>query len=129
MASYETKFKGADVVLFEPHRDDYLMFFTNIFSFSERRAVCEHAYKAVRRDLLARFDELAPKFARHGLTLRRDVLESDRDLWDGVYGERGDRPRREPVSDNAVARRLDDALSRLERLLDQGAGESGAPSA
>ena len=61
MATYETKFKDADVVLFEPHSDDYLMFFTNIFSFSERRAVCEHAYDAVRRDLLARYDELAPK--------------------------------------------------------------------
>jgi len=31
MAAYETRFKDADVVLFEPHRDDYLMFFTNIF--------------------------------------------------------------------------------------------------
>ena len=67
------------------------MFFTNIFSFSERRAVCEHAYNAVRRDLLARYDELAPLFARHGVTLRRDILEEERGLWDGVYQ---DRPRR-----------------------------------
>ena len=117
MASYESKFKDQDVVLLEPHSDDYLMFFTNIFSFSERRAVCEHAYAAVRRDLLARFDELAPLFARHGLTLRRDVLEEARSLWDGVYQ---DRPRRSAVtvSGHAVARRLDDALGRLERLLD-----------
>jgi predicted acylesterase/phospholipase RssA len=116
MAAYETKFKNSDVVLFEPHADDYLMFFTNIFSFSERRAVCEHAYHAVRRDLLARFDELAPLFARHGLTLRRDVLEETRSLWDGVYQ---DRSRRLPAaSGNQVARRLDDALSRLERLLE-----------
>ena len=119
MAAYEAKFKNSDVVLFEPHADDYLMFFTNIFSFSERRSVCEHAYHAVRRDLLARYDELAPLFARHGLTLRRDVLETTRSLWDGVYGER---PRRLPAaSGSAVARRLDDALSRLERLL-EGAG-------
>ena len=64
------------------------MFFTNIFSFSERRAVCEHAYKAIRRDLLARYDELAPLFARHGITLRRDVLEEERGLWDGVFRDR-----------------------------------------
>ena len=116
MAAYERKFQGSDVVLFEPHPDDYLMFFTNIFSFSERRAVCEHAYHAVRRDLLARYGELAPLFARHGLTLRRDILEEARSLWDGVYQ---DRSVRLPVtSGNTVARRLDDALSRLERLLD-----------
>jgi predicted acylesterase/phospholipase RssA len=114
-ASYETKFKDQDVVLLEPHSDDYLMFFTNIFSFSERRAVCEHAYAAVRRDLLARYDELAPLFARHGLTLRRDVLEGERGLWDGVYQ---DRPRRKELSGHTVARRLDDALSRLDRLLE-----------
>ncbi|HEY0515020.1 MAG TPA: patatin-like phospholipase family protein, partial [Thermoanaerobaculia bacterium] len=101
MAAYERKFQGSDVVLFEPHPDDYLMFFTNIFSFSERRAVCEHAYHAVRRDLLARYGELAPLFARHGLTLRRDILEEARSLWDGVYQ---DRSVRLPVtSGNTVA--------------------------
>jgi NTE family protein len=131
MATYEAKFKDADVMLFEPHSDDYLMFFTNIFSFSDRRAVCEHAYDVVRRDLLARYDDLAPLFARHGLTLRRDVLESPRTLWEGVNR---DRPQPAPApsvrpagknkssgnksSGNSVARRLDDALSRLDRLLD-----------
>lgn len=121
MASYETKFKGADVVLLEPQRDDYLMFFTNIFSFSERRAVCEHAYKAVRRDLLARYDKLAPLFARHGVTLRRDVLEEERGLWDGVYGGRPGKAAATTASGtsgNSVTRRLDDALSRLDGLLD-----------
>ena len=91
------------------------MFFTNIFSFSERRAVCEYSYNSVRRDLLARYDELAPIFARHGLTLRRDVLEEKRNLWFGVFRER---PQRSLSSNNSVARRLDDALSRLERLLE-----------
>jgi len=119
MASYEAKYKTSDVVLFEPHSDDFLMFFTNIFSISERSAVCEHAYKAVRRDLLARYDELAPIFARHGLTLRRDVLEQERSLWDGVFH---DRPRKPLATGHPVARRLDDALGRLERLLEGGLG-------
>ena len=125
MAAYETRYKGADVVLLEPHRDDYLMFFTNIFSFSERQAVCEHAYKAVRRDLLARYDTLAPLFARHGLTLRKDVLEEERSLWDQVFRERPRELAAAPavpgISGHAVTRRLDDALSRLERLLDNAA--------
>lgn len=117
MASYATKFKNADVVLFKPRPDDYEMFFTNIFSFSERRAVCEYSYNSVRRDLLARYDELAPIFARHGLTLRKDVLEEKRNLWFGVFRERRERAL---TSTNPVAKRLDDALGRLERLLDGG---------
>lgn len=119
MASYAAKFKDADVVLFKPRPDDYEMFFTNIFSFSERRAVCEYSYNSVRRDLLERYDELAPIFARHGLTLRRDVLEEKRNLWFGVFRERRERAL---TSTNPVARRLDDALGRLERLLDAGGG-------
>jgi NTE family protein len=117
MAAYETKFKGANVVLIEPQRDDYLMFFTNIFGFAERRAVCEYAYEATRRDLLARFDELAPVFARHGVTLRRDVLEEKRNLWTQVQLDR-DRVK-VATSPNPTVRRLDDALNRLGRLLAQ----------
>ncbi|HEX4966573.1 MAG TPA: patatin-like phospholipase family protein [Thermoanaerobaculia bacterium] len=115
MAAYETRFKDADVVLIEPQRDDYLMFFTNIFGFAERQAVCEYAYDATRRDLLARYDHLAPIFARHGVTLRRDVLTEKRNLWKQVKLDR-DRIK-VATSPNSTVRRLDDALSRLERLL------------
>lgn len=121
MASYEAKFKGSDVVLVQPQRDDYLMFFTNIFSFAQRRAVCEYAYDATRRDLLARFDTLAPILARHGVTLRRDVLEEKRNLWKQVELDRRE-PSQAPVSGSlsgsATVRRLDDALNRLERILE-----------
>jgi NTE family protein len=115
MAAYETKFKDADVVLIEPQRDDYLMFFTNIFGFAERQAVCEYAYEATRRDLLARFDKLAPVFARHGVTLRRDVLEEKRNLWTQVQLDRG--RVKVATSPNPTVRRLDDVLNRLDRLL------------
>ncbi len=121
MAAYERKFRHADVVLVEPRRDDYLMFFTNIFGFAERQAVCEHAYEATRRTLLVRHDELAPVFARHGLTLRRDILEEPRNLWESV-GLPGLRSPKLPkigrkASGNETVRQLDDALGRLERLL------------
>lgn len=118
MAAYAAKYGNAEVLLLEPERDDYLMFFTNIFGFSERRAVCEHAYRTTRRHLLARFDELAAVFARHGVTLRRDVLEEQRDLWQMVgaphAAEEEPPPRR---SSPAVVHRLDDALRRIERRL------------
>ena len=114
MAAYGTRYQGADVVLLEPRRDDYRMFFTNIFTFSSRKAVAEHAYDATRQDLLRRHDELAPIFARHGLRLRRDVLEDDRRrLWPGVgLTEDGRRPTMRHTAD-----RLAGALDRLERLL------------
>ena len=118
MAAYDTKFKDASVVLIEPRRDDYLMFFTNIFGFAERQAVCEYAYDATRRDLLERYDQLAPVFARHGVTLRRDVLEEKRNLWEQVKLDRG--RVKVATSPEPTVRRLDDALNRLERLLAPG---------
>ncbi|MFP5285379.1 MAG: patatin, partial [Thermoanaerobaculia bacterium] len=126
MAAYEQRFKGSDVVLIQPERDDYLMFFTNIFSFADRRTVCEHAYDSTRRYLLASYDQLAPVFARHGLTLRRDVLEQQRNLWTGAW--EGRRRTAEQKSGHETVRQLDDVLSRLERLVeDRMAAGHGLP--
>ena len=121
MAAYERRYADRDVVLIQPPRDDYTLFFTNIFGLSDRRAVCEHAYQSTRQILLRRYDELAPVFARHGITLRRDVLEEPRNLWDQVA-----LPRRTKMqlSGHATVRDLDDVLSRLERLV----GEMKAPA-
>jgi predicted acylesterase/phospholipase RssA len=119
MESHERHYRDADVVLLEPDRDDHRMFFTNIFSFSARRAVCSHAYDRTRADLLARFDDLAPIFARHGLTLRRDVLEDEaRELWTGVgIDDEAPAPRR--GDDLATLDRLSAALDRLEARLEK----------
>ncbi|MEA2560138.1 MAG: hypothetical protein QOH06_1642 [Acidobacteriota bacterium] len=116
MAAYEQRFKGSDVVLIQPERDDYLMFFTNIFSFADRRTVCEHAYDSTRRYLLQNYDRLAAVFSRHGLTLRRDVLEQERNLWTEAW--EGRRRTAEQKSGNETVRQLDDVLSRLERLVE-----------
>lgn len=111
LAAAARRYAGADIVLVEPARDDYRMFFTNIFSFSARRAVCEHAYQATRRDLLARRATLEPALARHGVRLRVEVLEDQsRDLWTGVgLGRR--------ESALPLLRDLDRALDRLEGLI------------
>ncbi len=130
LSSYRRRF-NADIVLFEPLRRDYKMFFTNIFGFSDRQVVCEHAYQATRKDLLSRYQELAPAFARHGLKLRRDVLEDpSRDLWVGVGLPHLSRRRHSTLD---VVTRLDRALARLEEWVDdpsedEAEGEPSRPS-
>lgn len=75
MDRYREEFAGADVVLFEPTRDDADMFFTNVFSYRSRRRLCEHAYQRTRTDLYRRRHELAPIFERHGIHLNVAVLK------------------------------------------------------
>lgn len=124
MSAYERRYKDADVVLFEPSRDDERMFFTNIFSFSARRKVAAHAYRSIRRDLRERADELTPRLARHGIRLRRAILEDqDRDLWEGV-GLPEEREGHRPAL--VTLERLERTLGRAERLLDQPARRSAA---
>lgn len=75
MEKYNNEFPHSDVILFEPNRDDAKMFFTNVFSFSGRHWICEHAYQTTRQDLLARREVLEPILERHGLRLRLNVLQ------------------------------------------------------
>lgn len=125
MAAYDERY-DAKVVMLEPRRDDYRMFFTNIFGFAERRDVCEHAYRSTLQDLHRRYDELAPLFAGFGITLRRDVVaEEGRELWSrvGVPDPGEGNPRRKGAkrsladSGHATLSRLDQALERLEGLV------------
>ncbi|HEV8239724.1 MAG TPA: patatin-like phospholipase family protein [Thermoanaerobaculia bacterium] len=116
LAAYRERYPDADVLLFEPRRDDHRMFFTNIFTFSSRRAVCEHAYLATRRDLRERAESLGPVLARHGMHLRHEVLmDEGRTVWDGLAERRELRAGHE-------AKRVDlptDTLSRLAATLDR----------
>ncbi len=115
-AAYETKYADRDVLVFEPRRDDYSMFFSNIFSYSNRKSVCEHAYRSTRSKLLRNHRRLEPILARHGITLRTDILEDqDRDLWESV---RLHEPRRPSTSH--VKERLDKALARIEDFIAAG---------
>jgi NTE family protein len=77
LSKYEAQYQGADVLLFGPTSDDAEMFFTNLFSYSTRRHVCEHAYQRTRYDLLKRRHELEPLFARHGIMLNIDMLKDN----------------------------------------------------
>lgn len=82
LKAYESRYPDAEVVLLEPARDDYESFFSNIFTFRSRRAVCERAYQTTRRNLLSRRETLAPKLAEHGLHLDLDFLrDPNQRLW------------------------------------------------
>jgi NTE family protein len=77
MERYKTVYPDTDIVLFEPNRGDADMFFTNLFSYSSRRRLCEHAYQRTREELWKRRHELAPLLARHGIGIRFDVLRDE----------------------------------------------------
>jgi predicted acylesterase/phospholipase RssA len=119
MAAYAPRYPKQRTVLFEPKPDDYRMFFTNIFSFGSRKELAEYAYNATRRDLLARYDELAPVFKRHGVVLRKDILlDRSRDLWSGVGligGSRRDSVDGEMTATDRLGKALDALEERLER--------------
>ncbi len=118
LASYDGRFGDADVVLVEPRRDDYRMFFNNIFSWASRRDVCEHAYRATLRDLRARRDELGPILARHGIRLRDEILDDrGRDLWTHVGLAHDGRKLVLPPKPSTTDR-LDKLLDRLDSALD-----------
>jgi predicted acylesterase/phospholipase RssA len=104
ISKYRSLYRGSDVVLFEPPAGDSEVFFTSVFSYRGRRAVCEHAYQNTRADLARRARELAPVLARHGLRLREEVLATPRAM----------RPaRRAPAGLAATARELGDTLGHL----------------
>lgn len=107
---YLTSHPSAGLVLMEPDPWDEQIFFTNIFSYSSRNALCEHAFQVTRRDLLERQDELIPVLAEQGMSLRLDRLaDPDRSLRDSL-GSSG-------RSHAPVARDLSRALAKLEEFL------------
>ena len=114
MGRYEKEFPDADVVLFEPSRDDVEMFFTNVFSYSDRERLSEHAYQRTRAELRRRYDELQPVFGRHGIAIDQGVLRDEAfSLAQYAAGEKD-------VDTGGVLRtanRLNDTLDRLEGLL------------
>ncbi len=113
LAAYETRYTDKDVLVFEPRRDDYDMFFTNVFSFSNRKAVCEHAYNSTRRKLWRNRARIGPILARHGLRLRTEDLEDkDRDLWESVRLHE-----RRPRSTSHVKERLEKTLAKIESMV------------
>jgi NTE family protein len=111
IAQYAHQFPQTDQLVLEPDSDDAEMFFTNLFSYSSRIRVCQHAYRATLNDLGKRRVELAPLLARHGLNLREEVLDDPhRSLIGGL------RKRPHPTDTTArLHRALDDVDNALKQ--------------
>jgi len=114
MGRYKTEYPDADVVLFEPARDDDVIFFANVFSYADRKELAEHAYRHTISELKRRARELGPILARHGVELDRSVLESE----EGIASK----PRQTGKLWDSV-KPLEKTLGRLERALSQGKPE------
>jgi predicted acylesterase/phospholipase RssA len=82
---YAKQYPATDQLVFEPNEDDGEMFFTNIFSYSSRKQVCQHAFSSTLADLRCRRDVLGPMLERHGLGLRDEVINDvDRSVASGL---------------------------------------------
>ncbi len=110
MASFRARFPHADTLLFEPDRHDEKMFFTNVFRYSGRHHLAEHAYQQTRHDLRQHAAALAILLRRHGLELDLKRLRDSRRTFTTAAGEHAARLRR-------TTRRLSDALGQLEKML------------
>lgn len=110
MASYRERFPHADSLLLEPDRNDARLFFANVFRYSGRHSLVDHAYQRTRRDLLANAGPLSVLLERRGLALDLERLRDPARVFSTAAKERSMRARR-------VAARLEEALGRLERVL------------
>jgi predicted acylesterase/phospholipase RssA len=110
MASYRSRFPQADSLLLQPDRTDARLFFTNVFRYSGRRSLVDHAYQRTRRDLLAQAGELSAVLAKRGLELDLARLRDPRRMFSTAASERSLRSRR-------VVPRLRETLGRLEKVL------------
>ena len=111
MKGYESSHPGTDIVLFEPDHRDPEMFLANIFAYSQRRLLAEHAYQHTRVDLRSRRSVLGALLRRHGLRLDDAVLDDAR---------RTLTRRSRPPSGTRAARalrRLDEVLKDLDKAL------------
>jgi predicted acylesterase/phospholipase RssA len=111
MSRYDSQYRDAHVILFEPGPDDAEMFFTNVFSYANRRRIWEHAYARTQDDLRRRRAELEPRLARFGIRLRDEALAPPP-------------ARPEPLGPSLA--KLDATLERLDAWLAGGAPAAGA---
>jgi len=103
MKHYERAYPGTDIVLIEPDHRDPELYLANTFSYGQRRSLAEHAYQQTRAMLRSRRTSLSVKLARHGISLRADVLDD---------------PRRHLVTPPAAPTRIGRAIASLQEVMD-----------
>ena len=111
IAKYADQFPSSSILLVEPNRNDERMFFTNIFSYSSRNELAEHAYQTTRAELLARADELETFLKPYDMKPNREALSDDRTLFASL--------RHEPAYLAPLGNNLARSLDRLDRVLEE----------
>ncbi len=118
MEKYRQQYPDADILLFEPDREDADMFFANIFSYWQRKRLCGLAFAKTRQSLLARASHLKPLLKQHGITLRVDKLNDTTRHVNAAVNDA--RPLHTDIKGNNVRRakrELRHTLETLERAL------------
>jgi NTE family protein len=118
MEKYRQQYPDADILLFEPDREDADMFFANIFSYWQRKRLCGLAFAKTRQSLLARASHLKPLLKQHGITLRVDKLNDKTRHINAAVNDA--RPLHPDIKGNNVGRakrELRHTLETLERAL------------
>jgi predicted acylesterase/phospholipase RssA len=105
---YRSTYPHADLLLTEPNREDEEIFFTNIFSYSSRNTLCEHAYQVTRADLRKRAGTLSKVLAKYGMSLHTDRLNDPKRTLAQSLGSTHHAP---------LGRELNRALEQLEEAL------------
>ena len=118
MEKYARQYPAADVLLFEPARENADMFFASIFSYAQRRRLCALAFATTRQNLRSRAHALAPLLAKHGIRIRSGRLaDTTRAVTDAITDPRPLKSSRRRPSIRRTARELAHTLDHLERFL------------
>jgi len=112
--NYEYAYPDSDFIVIEPKPSDYEMFYTNIFSFTNRRKVCEYAYQTTRKNLLERANEIQLKLKKYGIKLRIDILEDETRTLYQAEDEKDI-----PTSGSDAINKVDNVLEKLDRILEK----------
>jgi NTE family protein len=103
MKHYERSYPHTDIILIEPDHRDPELYLANTFSYSQRRAIAEHAYQQTRYMLRSRKTTLSAKLNRHGIRINSDVLDD---------------PKRHLVQPPAPTSRLGRSIVSLQEVMD-----------
>ncbi len=117
-----------DIILIEPRRDDYQMFFYNIMRYSTRLIVARHGFESVTVQMAEDYARYQEILARHEIEISRQLVveelneiqqsEHDPEVISGVLERRGVRSGASWAGQNRTTKRLSQTLADLERTLD-----------
>jgi len=116
-----------DIILIEPHPDDFEMTFYNIMRYSSRLTVGRHGFEAVTLDLAEDFSNYKQILARHGIPIsRRLVIQELAEIQESGYNPKtiqrvleARQPGCSRGERNKPQCQLNQSLAQLDLILDQ----------